>query len=75
MEEAKLAEEVLKKQILEKERHNESLELEIVGLRKELGKTKALNIRFSKGSNTLEEIIKVQCSPLIKIGLGYNGES
>jgi len=59
LEDTKLAEEVLKKQIVEKKRHNESLELEIVGLRKELEKTKALNIRFYKGSETLEEIIKV----------------
>ena len=33
-----------------------------------------MNIRFSKGSETLDEIIKVQHSPLIKTGLGYIGE-
>ena len=49
--------------------------MEIVGLRKEIEKTKALNLRFAKGSETLDEIIKVQHSPLIKIGLGYNEES
>ena len=77
MEEDKLAEEVLKKKILEKERHSERLELEIVGLRKELEKTKALNLRFAKGFETLEEIIKVKNSPLMNIGLGYssNGET
>lgn len=72
LEEAKLTKEVLKKQVLEKERHYENLELEIVGLRQELEKTRALNFIFAKGSDTLEEIIKVKCSPLIKTGLEYN---
>ena len=40
-------------------------------LRKELEKTKSLNLRFAKGSETLDEIIKVQHSLLIKTGLGY----
>jgi len=40
LEEAKLAEEALKKQILEREKQNENLELEIVSLRKELEKKK-----------------------------------
>ena len=34
-----------------------------------------LNLRFVKGSETLDEIINVQCSPLIKTGLGYNEEA
>ena len=34
-----------------------------------------MNLRFAKGSETLDEIIKVQCSPLIKTGLGYIEES
>jgi len=42
-----------------------------VRLRKELEKTKSLNLRFAKGSETLDEIIKVQHSLLIKTGLGY----
>ena len=62
-------------QLDEKEKYHEKLDCEIVGLRKEIEKTKALNIRFSKGSETLDEIIKVQRSPLIKTGLGYNEES
>eukprot|EP00253_Pinus_taeda_P026900 PITA_26900 len=61
--------------LAERERHNENLECEIVGLRKDLEKTKPLNLRFSKGSETLNEIIKVQRSPLIKTGLGYTEES
>ena len=58
-------------QLIEREKHNEKLECEIVGHRKDIEKTKALNLRFSKGDETLYEIIKVQLSPLIKIGLGY----
>lgn len=61
----------MKKQIIEKEEHNEKLECEIVSLRKEHEKAKSLNLRFAKGYETLYEIIKVQCSPLIKTGLGY----
>jgi len=62
-------------QLAEKEKHNEKLECEIVGIRKDLEKTKSLNLRFAKGSETLDEIIKVQCSPLIKISIGYTEES
>eukprot|EP00253_Pinus_taeda_P027975 PITA_27975 len=46
-------------QLAESEKHHEKLECEIVGLRKEIEKTKALNLRFVKGSETLDEIIKV----------------
>lgn len=46
-------------QLAEREKHHEKLECEIVGLRKEIEKTKALNIRFVKGSKTLDEIINV----------------
>ena len=46
-----------------------------MGLRKEIEKTKVLNLRFVKGSETLDEIIKAQHSPLIKTGLGYNEET
>ena len=56
-----------------KEKHNEKLECEIVSLRKEIEKMKILNIRFAKGFETLDEIIKVQRSPLLKTGLGYIG--
>eukprot|EP00253_Pinus_taeda_P033727 PITA_33727 len=57
------------------EKHNEKLECEIVGLRKDIEKIKALNLRFAKGSETLDEIIKVQHSPLIKTGLVYTEEA
>eukprot|EP00253_Pinus_taeda_P009455 PITA_09455 len=62
-------------QLDEKEKSLEKLECEIVGLRKEIEKTKALNLKFVKGSETLDDIISVQNSPLIKTGLGYNGEA
>ena len=75
MEENKISVEALKNQLVEKEKHNEKLECEIVSLRKETEKVKTLNLRFAKGSETLDEIIKVQRSPLIKTGLGYVGES
>ena len=58
-------------ELTEWEKHNEKLECEVVSLRKELEKTKYLNILFAKGSETLYEIIKVQHSPLIKTGLTY----
>jgi len=67
--------ETLQIQLDEKEQCLEKLECEIVGLRKEIEKTKALNLKFVKGSETLDEIINVQRSPLIKTGLGYNGEA
>jgi len=70
-----LEEETWKKQIIEKEEHNEKLECKIVSLRKELEKAKSLNIRFAKGSETFDEIIKVQHSPLIKTSLGYCEET
>ena len=62
-------------QLAEREKHNEKLECEIVGLRKDIEKTKSLNLRFAKGSETLDEIIKVQRSPLIKTSLGYSKEA
>jgi len=71
LEEKNMFIDTLTHQLTEREKHNEIIECEIVGLREELEKTKSLNLRFAKGSENLNEIIKVQCSPLIKIGLGY----
>jgi len=65
----------LQLQLDEREQFIEKLECEIVEIRKEIEKTKAINLKFVKGSETLDEIINVQHSPLIKIGLGYNGEA
>ena len=75
LEEKKVAIDKLKHQLIEKEKHNEKLECEVVSLRKELEKIKTLNLRFDKGFETLDEIIKVQRSPLMKIGLAYSGET
>ena len=75
LEERKIIIETLKNQLEDKEKHNEKLECEVVDLRKELEKIKTLNLRFAKMSETLDEIIKVQHSPLIKTGLGYIEES
>jgi len=75
LEEKNMIIDTLTFQPTEREKHNEKLECEIVGLRKVIEKKKALNLRFSKGSKTLDEIIKMQRSPLIKIGLGYIEEA
>ena len=71
LEEKNMIIDTLTYQLAEKEKHNEKLECEIVGVRKDLEKTKSLNLRFAKGSETLDEIIKMQRSPLINTGLGY----
>jgi len=75
LEEENIIIDTLQIQLDEKEESLEKLECEIVGLRKEIEKIKALNLKFVKGSETLDEIINVQRSPLIKTGLGYNGET
>eukprot|EP00253_Pinus_taeda_P009556 PITA_09556 len=75
LEEKNVIIDTLQFQLDEKEKFLEKLECEIVGLRKEIEKTKALNLKFLKGFETLDEIINVQRSPLIKTGLGYNGET
>jgi len=75
LEEKNMIIDTLTSQLVEMEKHNEKLECEIVELRKDIEKMKALNLIFAKGSETLDEIIKVQRSPLIKIGLGYTKET
>lgn len=47
--ESKLVAEFFKKHVLEKKRNNDNLELEIVSLRKEIEKIRALNLKFSRG--------------------------
>jgi len=59
LEEKNMIIDTLTYQLAEQEKHNEKLECEIVSLRKDLEKTKFLNLRFAKGSETLNEIIKV----------------
>eukprot|EP00253_Pinus_taeda_P029759 PITA_29759 len=63
LEEKNMIIDTLTFQLAEREKHNEKLECEIVGLRKDIEKTKALNIRFAKGSETLDEISK--CNALL----------
>eukprot|EP00253_Pinus_taeda_P023669 PITA_23669 len=75
LEEKNMIIDTLQFQLDKKKKFLEKLECEIVGLRKETEKTKALNLKFVKGSETLDEIINVQHSPLIKTGLEYNGEA
>jgi len=75
LEEKNVIIDTLQFQLAEKEKFLEKLECEIVDIRKEIEKTKAINLKFVKGSETLDEIINVQRSPLIKTGLGYNGEA
>eukprot|EP00253_Pinus_taeda_P022209 PITA_22209 len=75
IEEKNMIIDTLQFQIDEKEKHFEKLEGEIVSLRKEIEKTKAINLKFVKGSETLDEIINVHHSPLNKTSLGYNGET
>jgi len=75
LEENNMIIDTLQFQLDEREQFLEKLECQIVGLRNEIEKTKALNLKLVKGSETLDEIINVQHSPLIKIGLGYNGEA
>ena len=71
VEENNMIMDTLTHQLAERENHNENLECGIVGLRKDLEKTKSINLRFAKGLETLNEIINVHRSPLIKTCLGY----
>jgi len=50
LEEKNMIIDTLTFQLAEREKHNEKLECEIVGLRKHIEKTKALKLRFAKGS-------------------------
>jgi len=50
LEEKSMIIDTLTFQLVEREKHNEKLECEIVGLRKDIEKTKDLNLRFAKGS-------------------------
>ena len=50
LEEKNIFIDILTHQLTERENHNEKLECQVVSLRKELEKTKHLNLRFGKGS-------------------------
>ena len=59
MEEAKIIEDVMKLQLEEKEREHQRLEMEVVGLRKKIEKSKD-HVKFNESSVILDEILKCQ---------------
>ena len=59
LEEAKSIEDVMKLQLEEKEKENQRLEMEIVGLRKKIEKSKD-RVKFNESSVILDETIKCQ---------------
>ena len=78
LEEAKKVEDTLLKQIEDKIQKQEKLEEEVVCLRKKLENTQTkLSIKTSqmKSSDKLNKILDAQRSPLIKTGIGYEGET
>ena len=70
LEEAKGTEEILKRQLEEKEETVKKLEMEVVGLKKKGKKNEAL-VKLEDSSIVLDKILDCQRSPLDKIGLGY----
>jgi hypothetical protein len=75
LEEEKKMEEVVIIQLKENEGNCKKIEAKIVFLRKELDKsTTQLNrrLKFEKSTEILDDVVKCQISPLIKIGLGYD---
>ena len=78
LEEAKKIEDMLLQQIKDKTQEQEKLEEEIVCLRKKLESAQQkVSIYPSQmtSSSKLNEILDAQRSPLIKTGIGYEGES
>ena len=70
MEEAKVIEETLKRQLEEKKKITHNLEAEIVSLRKEL-QNKDIQFFFGNTTNILDEIIYNKKPFYEKLGLGY----
>ena len=78
LEEAKKIEDMLLQQIKDKTREQEKLEEEVVCLRKKLENAQrkvVINPSQTTSSSNLNEILVAQRSPMIKIGIGYEGES
>lgn len=78
IEEENKVEDILMKQIKKINKECECLEEEVVCLKKKLEKSQTelnMNIQQIKGYEKLDVILNAQRSPLIKIGLGYEGES
>ena len=62
----------------EKNLECEKLEEEVVSLRKNLEKSQRellMNTPLIKGSEQLDQILNAQRSPIIKTGIGYEGET
>jgi hypothetical protein len=74
LQEAKRIEEVLTKQLNEKQQDYEKQEAETVLLKKELAKGKNHSI-FENSSKILDDIPNSQRSPMDKRGLGYDKKS
>ena len=70
MEEAKRIEDVMKFQLEEKERENQRIEMEVVGLRKKIEKSKD-HVKFNEISIILDEILNCQRLSSDKSGLGF----
>ena len=78
LEEARKIKDTLLQQMREKNLECEKLEEEVVNLRKKLEKAQRdllMNTPQMKSSGQLDQILKAQRSPLIKAGIGYEGET
>ena len=78
LEEAKKIEDMLLQQIKDKTREQEKLEEEVVCLRNKLENSQrkvVISSSQTKSSSKLNEILDAQRSPMIKTGIGYEGES
>jgi hypothetical protein len=71
LQEAKIIEEVISKQLNEKQQDCEKLEAEIVFLKRELEKGNNQS-RFENSSKILDDILNSQRSSSNKTGLGYD---
>ena len=78
LEEAKKIEDMLLQKIKDKTLEQEKLEEEVVCLRKKLEnaqRTVVINSSQTTSSSKLNDILVAQRSPVIKTGIGYEGES
>ena len=73
MEEVKRTEYVMKVQLEEKQKENQRLEMEIVGLRKKIDKSK-YHVKFNESLVILDELLKCQRLSSDKSGLGFKKE-
>ena len=71
LEEARRKEEVLRDQLVEKDKAYQMLKTKVMELKKKVGQSKA-NEKFKICSFILDEILESQRSPFDKTGLGYS---